>query len=98
MRTEYDAFAEVYDADTGRYVDDFEFYTRNDFIYHWLDQDGNVTRSRYRHFSLCWIGPNEFRHLLARAGFVNAQLFGGFDQRPFDEISQEQVRIAQKPA
>jgi hypothetical protein len=69
-----------------------------EFIYHWLNEKNEVTRVQHRHFTLCWIWPNEFRHLLARAGFEVVNLFGWFDRRPFDASSTEQVWVARKPA
>ena len=39
----------------------------------------------------------ELEHLLARAGF-SAELYGGFDRRPFDHVSGETVVIARASA
>jgi hypothetical protein len=36
----------------------------------------------------------ELEHLLARSGFSEVQIFGGFVRRPFDYFSGETVVIA----
>jgi hypothetical protein len=36
----------------------------------------------------------EIDHLLARSGFTNVEIFGGFDRRPFDYFSGETVVLA----
>ena len=36
----------------------------------------------------------EIEHLLARSGFSNIEVFGGFDRRPYDYVSGETVVLA----
>ena len=36
----------------------------------------------------------ELEHLLARSGFSNIEVFGGFDRRPYDYVSGETVVLA----
>jgi hypothetical protein len=36
----------------------------------------------------------EVEHLLARAGFVDLELYGGYDGRPYDYVSGELVVVA----
>jgi hypothetical protein len=36
----------------------------------------------------------ELEHLLARAGFDDVRIYGGFDDRPFDYVSGEMVVVA----
>jgi SAM-dependent methyltransferase len=38
----------------------------------------------------------EVEHLLARAGFADIEIFGGFDRRPYDYFSGETVIIARR--
>jgi ubiquinone/menaquinone biosynthesis C-methylase UbiE len=67
------------------------------FVYHEWDADGTLLRTTRRRYTLCYIWPREFEHLLARCGFEVEALYGGFDKRPFDERSTEQVWVARKP-
>jgi len=53
-------------------------------------------RTTRRGYTLCYIWPREFEHLLARCGFEVEALYGWFDRRPFDEHSAEQVWVARK--
>jgi hypothetical protein len=41
-----------------------------------------------------WLHRFELEHLLARAGFEDVRIYGGFDRRPYDHDSGEQVVIA----
>jgi ubiquinone/menaquinone biosynthesis C-methylase UbiE len=66
------------------------------FIYHEWGQDGALVRTTRRGYTLCYIWPREFEHLLARCGFEVEALYGWFDRRPFDENSAEQVWVARK--
>jgi SAM-dependent methyltransferase len=66
------------------------------FVYHEWSEDGTLLRTTRRHFTLCYIWPREFEHLLARCGFAVEALYGWFDRRPFDEHSTEQVWLARK--
>jgi ubiquinone/menaquinone biosynthesis C-methylase UbiE len=58
--------------------------------------DGTLLRTTRRGYTLCYIWPREFEHLLARCGFEVEALYGFFDKRPFDEKSPEQVWVAKK--
>jgi len=49
----------------------------------------HAVRTRMRHFF-----RYEIEHLLARSGFTDIQIFGGFDRRPFDYFSGETVLLA----
>ncbi len=65
------------------------------FVFHEWDSDGMLVRTTRRGYTLCYIWPREFEHLLARCGFKVQALYGWFDKRPFDEKSAEQVWVAQ---
>jgi hypothetical protein len=39
------------------------------FVYHEWDEDGTLLRTIRRGYTLCYIWPREFEHLLARCGF-----------------------------
>jgi len=62
-----------------------------------LDEKGRVVHTEYKTYTLCWIWPREFEHLLARCSFEVEALYGDFDRTPFGPDSQEQVWIARKP-
>ena len=66
------------------------------YVYHEWDEDGTLLRTTRRGFTLCYVWPREFEHLLARCGFEVQALYGWFDRRPFDEGSAEQVWVAKK--
>jgi ubiquinone/menaquinone biosynthesis C-methylase UbiE len=66
------------------------------FVYHEWDADGTLLRTTRRGFTLCYIWPREFEHLLARCGFEVEALYGWFDRRPFEDGSAEQVWVARK--
>jgi SAM-dependent methyltransferase len=51
--------------------------------------ESHAVRTRMRHFFRF-----EIEHLLARSGFTEIQVFGGFDRRPFDYFSGETVVLA----
>ena len=61
-----------------------------------LDETGRVVRSEYKTYTLCWIWPREFEHLLARCGFDVEALYGDFDGTPFGPDSREQVWVARR--
>ncbi len=46
-------------------------------------------RTKMRHFF-----RYEVEHLLARAGFTDIEVLGGFDRRPYDYFSGETVVLA----
>jgi len=68
------------------------------FVCHEWGDDGTLLRTTRRAYTLCYIWPREFEHLLARCGFEVEALYGWFDKRPFDEQSKEQVRVTRKQA
>jgi SAM-dependent methyltransferase len=68
------------------------------FRYEELDAEGRVQAVRYRAYTLCYIWPREMEHLLARCGFEVEATYGGFDRRPFDADSTEQIWVARRPA
>jgi SAM-dependent methyltransferase len=51
--------------------------------------ESETVRTKMRYFF-----RYELEHLLARSGFADVQVFGGFDRRPFDYFSGETVVIA----
>lgn len=51
--------------------------------------ESTTVRTKMRYFF-----RYEIEHLLARSGFSDVQIFGGFDRRPFDYFSGETVVIA----
>ena len=51
--------------------------------------DNEIVEMRMRYFF-----RYELEHLLARAGFEDVQIHGGFDGRPFDYVSGETIVIA----
>jgi SAM-dependent methyltransferase len=66
------------------------------FVYHEWGTDGTLLQTTRRGFTLCYIWPREFQHLLARCRFEAEALYGGFDKRPFDHNSAEQIWVARK--
>lgn len=60
-----------------------------------VDEQGIVHRD-VRHLTLCWIFHREMHLLLRHAGFEVTQVYGGFDKRPFDYVSGEQLFLARK--
>jgi SAM-dependent methyltransferase len=66
------------------------------FFFHEWAKDGTLLRTVRRNYTLCYIWPREFEHLLARCGFEVEALYGWFDKRPFDAQSTEQVWLARK--
>jgi SAM-dependent methyltransferase len=53
-----------------------------------------VTHEATEVFRMRWYWRYELEHLLARAGFRELVLYGGFDRRPFDHASAETVIVA----
>jgi SAM-dependent methyltransferase len=66
------------------------------YVYHEWSEDGTLLRTARRRLTLCYIWPRELEHLLVRCGFEIEALYGGFDKRPFDEESVEQVWVARR--
>ena len=54
-----------------------------------LPPESETVRTKMRYFF-----RYELEHLLARSGFTDIQVFGGFDRRPFDYFSGETVVLA----
>ena len=61
-----------------------------------LDEGGRMVGTEYKTYTLCWIWPREFEHLLARCGFDVEALYGDFDGTPFGPDSREQVWVARR--
>jgi len=61
---------------------------------HELRRPGKRPESRTVTTKMRWIFRYELEHLLARAGFRDIEVFGGFDRRPYDYFSGETVVIA----
>ncbi len=57
-------------------------------------RDGAVVGEEVERFRMRWYHRFELEHLLARAGFEIAALYGGFDRRPYDHTSGEAVIVA----
>jgi SAM-dependent methyltransferase len=61
---------------------------------HELRRAGKRPESRTVATKMRWIFRYELEHLLARAGFRDIRVFGGFDRRPYDYFSGETVVVA----
>jgi SAM-dependent methyltransferase len=59
-----------------------------------LTRDGERVDSETMEFRMRYFFRYELEHLLARAGFTEIELFGGFDRRPYDYVSGEQIVVA----
>ena len=101
------SYNDVYvDPDTGNQVEVWQYrhyrvhdqYVDQRFVCHEWGADGTLLRTTRRGYTLSYIWPREFEHLLARCGFQVEALYGWFDKRPFDEESKEQVWVARKEA
>ena len=53
-----------------------------------------VVASEETELSLRYFFRFELEHLMARAGFEDVRLYGGFDRRPYDYVSGETVVVA----
>lgn len=65
-----------------------------DLIYYVSDGPGKPEQRYVHHFDMRWYLPAEMEHLLARAGFRVAAVYGDFDERPLTDASWEQVWCA----
>jgi len=65
---------------------------------HELSRPGRPPESRTVSTKLRYLFRYEVEHLLARAGFSDIEIFGGFDRRPYDYFSGETVVVAQESA
>lgn len=61
------------------------------------DDNGVLLRSTLHRLALAYLYPGDIRHLLARAGFVDVTIQGGFAGRPFSEDADELVVEASVP-
>jgi SAM-dependent methyltransferase len=57
-------------------------------------RDGAAVGEEFERFRMRWYHRFELEHLLARAGFEIAALYGGFDRGPYDHVSGEAVIVA----
>jgi SAM-dependent methyltransferase len=57
-------------------------------------RDGVPVGEEFERFRMRWYHRYELEHLLARAGFEIAALYGGFDRRPYDHASDDAVIVA----
>jgi SAM-dependent methyltransferase len=57
---------------------------------------GRVVGNDVVEFRMRYFFRFELEHLLARAGFDDVQIFGGFDERPYDYVSGETVVVARE--
>jgi len=56
--------------------------------------DGVILGQERSELSMRYFFRYELEHLLARAGFDDIQIYGGFDRRPYDHVSGETVCVA----
>ena len=61
---------------------------------HELRRPGKRPESRTVTTKMRYLFRYELEHLLARAGFSDIRVFGGFDRRPYDYFSGETVAVA----
>jgi SAM-dependent methyltransferase len=61
---------------------------------HELRRPGRPLENRTVSTKMRYLFRYEVEHLLARAGFSDIEVFGGFDRRPYDYFSGETVMIA----
>jgi SAM-dependent methyltransferase len=95
---------EFIDPDSGRRVivscrswyDPPRQHIRTRFRAEEVSAEGEIVETRIRELTLCWIGPRELEHLLARAGFELVSLAGDFAGTPFPEAAEELVWVARK--
>lgn len=64
-----------------------------ELTYHVTDADGKEER-RTQAFPMRWYFRHELEHLLARAGFAIAEIYGSIDRTPLRQDSPEMVVIA----
>jgi SAM-dependent methyltransferase len=57
-------------------------------------RNGAVVGEEIERFRMRWYHRFELEHLLARAGFEIAALYGGFDRRPYDHAARDAVIVA----
>jgi SAM-dependent methyltransferase len=55
------------------------------------DDNGLLLRSTLHRLELAYLYPGDLRHLLARAGFTDVTIYGGFTGRPFSDDTDELV-------
>ena len=72
-------------------------YNDVEIIYHLTDAAGK-TRRLVQAFLMRYFFRYELEHLLARAGFEVAELYGDFDRSPLTDDSPEMVFVARKVA
>ncbi len=56
--------------------------------------DGETLAEERVDFNMRYFYRYEVEHLLARAGFVDLEFYGGFDGRPYDYVSGELIVVA----
>jgi SAM-dependent methyltransferase len=56
--------------------------------------DGTLTRTFLHSLELAYLYPSDIRRLLEQAGFVEVEIWGGFDQRPLHNDEDELVITA----
>jgi ubiquinone/menaquinone biosynthesis C-methylase UbiE len=57
---------------------------------------GRPVKKYKDNFILNWIGKREFEHLAQRSGFNVENLFGGFERKPFEKVTDEMVWVLEK--
>ena len=66
-----------------------------ELIYYVTDAAGGKTQRNVQSFDMRWYLREELTHLLARAGFSVAALYGDFDRSPLTDASKEIVVVAE---
>lgn len=66
-----------------------------EMVYYLTDTNGNTERL-VQAFPFRYFSRYEVEHLLARCGFVVAELFGNYDKSPLTNDSPEMIFVAEK--
>jgi len=78
------------------HIQSFDFpnqITKVQYIFDIIDRKGNLKRKIFP-FKLRYMFYDEMVHLLRRCGFEIVDVFGDYDKRPFNELSERMVFIA----
>jgi SAM-dependent methyltransferase len=59
------------------------------------NKENNVIGEFVREFQIRCIYRYEMQHLLSLCGFRLVELYGGFDRRPFDDVSEDMVWVTE---
>jgi SAM-dependent methyltransferase len=75
-----------------RYVDQV---SEIELVYYVAAQPGAEPQRYVSGFDMRWYLQSELQHLLARAGFHVAQVYGDFDRTPLSDVLPEQIMCAE---